>query len=191
MNEVVRAFIAVEIDSAVREALGGAQDILRQADARVGWVAPRNIHCTLAFLGDIFSGQIGPAGEALKRAAGRAAPFSLDVNGLGFFGSPHSPRVIWAGIGGDATPLCKLQGDLSVELAAAGLQPDAKPFKPHLTIGRVRSSRNAPTLVRLLEEHKSKRFGALTVTRIVLMQSVLNAGGPEYKLIAAADFGGR
>lgn len=191
MSGTVRAFIAVEIDSTVREALARMQDVLRQADARVGWVAPPNIHCTLVFLGDIFAGQISPASGALRRAAGRAAPFSLDVAGLGFFGPPRSPRVIWAGIAGDTSPLARLQTDLSVELAAAGLQLEAKPFKPHLTIGRVRSGRNCGALSALLADNRGAHFGCCTAARAVLMQSVLNAGGPEYTVLAAEDFGDR
>ncbi len=76
-----------------------------------------------------------------------------------------------------------------VAISAAGLQPDLKPFNPHLTIGRVRSNRNAAALISALEANKNKSFGKLVVQRAVLMKSTLRAQGPEYSVVQAADFG--
>lgn len=190
MPDYIRAFIAAEINDAIRAELADVQSVLEKANGHVSWVRPQNIHCTLVFLGDIFQPAVDSAAGALAKAAAGNKPFELEIRGLGYFGSARSPRIIWSGIAGAVTPLVKLQDDLVAAGLAAGLQPDEKPFKPHLTIGRVRSSRNAPALVRALEENKNKSFGKLSVQRIVLMQSRLTANGPEYTLLQSAALGG-
>ena len=191
MQDYIRAFIAVEINDTIRAGLADVQGVLGEANGHVSWVQPQNIHCTLVFLGDIFAGMVDSIAAALEKAAAGCKPFAVEIAGLGFFGSPRSPRIIWSGIAspgvaGTVTPLVKLQNGL----VAAGLKPDQKPFSPHLTIGRVRSNRNAAGLVRALEENKNKSFGKLVVRRVVLMKSVLSSRGPEYSVARAAALGG-
>lgn len=197
MNEqnYVRAFIAVEINDAIRAELADVQSVLEETNGHVSWVRPQNIHCTLVFLGDIFVNMVDLVATALNQATAGCKPFEIEITGLGYFGSARSPRIIWSGIAstgmaGAVTPLVKLQNDLVAAVLAAGLKPDEKPFKPHLTIGRVRSNRNAAALVRALEENKNKSYGKLSVQRIVLMQSRLIAKGPEYTLLQSAALSG-
>jgi len=190
MQEYIRAFIAVEINDDIRAGLADIQSVLKEANGHVSWVLPQNIHCTLLFLGDIFSDSVSAAANALVQSASACRPFEIEISGIGYFGSPRSPRIIWAGVAGAVTPLVKLQNGLVAAVLATGLKPDLKPFSPHLTIGRVRSNRNAADLLRALEENKNKAFGKLTVQRIVLMQSRLTAKGPEYTLLYAAAFDG-
>lgn len=189
MQNSIRAFIAVEIDDAVRIKLAAMQDVLKEANAHVSWVKPQNIHCTLVFLGDIFAGTVNSIAAALNQAAAACKPFEIEITGLGFFGSPRSPRIIWAGITGAVTPLVKLQSDIVANALAAGLKFDSKPFKPHLSVGRVRSNRNAQALVKAIEAGKDESFGKLVVQRAVLMKSILGPQGPEYSVLQAAPFG--
>ena len=190
MQDYIRAFIAVEINDAIRAGLADVQSILKEANGHVSWVKPQNIHSTLLFLGDLFSDSVSAAANALVQAASACRPLEIEISGIGYFGSPRSPRIIWAGIAGQADELIKLQGKIFAAVLQSGLKPDLKSFNPHLTIGRVRSNRNAADLLRALEENKNKAFGKLTVQRIVLMQSRLTAKGPEYTLLYAAAFDG-
>ena len=59
-EDVIRSFIAIEISDEVREGLKALQQDLKKAGAKVGWVAPENIHLTLVFLGDVFRSQVEP-----------------------------------------------------------------------------------------------------------------------------------
>ena len=189
MQDYIRAFIAVEINDVIRAGLTDIQNSLKEANGHVSWVLPQNIHCTLVFLGDIFQPVVGSVSDALSQAVTGVKPFEIEIQGLGFFGSTRSPRIIWAGVAGEVTPLVKLQSGLVAAVLAAGLKPDEKPFNPHLTIGRVRSNRNAADLVRVLEENKNKSFGKISVRQVVLMQSRLTAKGPEYTLLQSAALG--
>jgi 2'-5' RNA ligase len=188
MPSTIRTFIAVEISDAIRAELENIQRELMKTAAHVSWVKPQNIHCTFVFLGDIFSEMIAQLTAILDRHAAGLKPFEVEVATLGFFGSPRSPRIVWAGMTGGTEILIKLQESLAADVAKMGIKLDAKPFKPHLTIGRVRSNRNAQALISAIETNKEKSFGKHMVQRIVLMQSVLSAQGPEYSLLHASAF---
>jgi len=189
-QDCIRAFIAVEINSAVRAGLAAAQNALRKAEGRASWVRPQNIHCTLVFLGDIFQSAADALQEILAGAVTGVRPFEIEIAQLGFFGSPRAPRIVWAGIAGETGALIALQEKICGAVLQAGLQPDQKPFKPHLTIGRVRSGRNAAGLLGALAENKNKSFGSFAVESVVLMQSRLGAQGPEYTPLYSAALGG-
>ena len=190
MQDYIRAFIAVEINDVIRAGLTDIQNSLKEANGHVSWVLPQNIHCTLVFLGDIFQPVVGSVSDALSQAVTGVKPFEIEIQGLGFFGSTRSPRIIWAGVVGQTDALIALQCKISAAVLQTGLKPDLKPFNPHLTIGRIRSNRNAADLVHALEENKNKAFGKLSVQRIILMQSRLTAKGPEYTLLLSAALGG-
>lgn len=185
MQDYIRAFIAAEINDAIRAGLDDVQGVLEEANGHVSWVRPQNIHCTLVFLGDILTNTIDPLAAALKQATAGCKPFEIEIAGLGYFGSVRSPRIIWAGMAGRTDVLIELQEKINAAVLQAGLKPDEKPFKPHLTIGRVRSNRNAADLVRALVKNRDKSFGVLSVRQVVLMKSVLEPTGPIYSLLHA------
>lgn len=189
MPDCIRSFIAVEIDDTARTKLAAMQDMLKKAGGHVSWVAPRNIHCTLLFLGDLFPAAADSAANALTRATAGIKSFAVEIAGLGFFGSARSPRIIWTGMTGATGALVELQGKIADAVLQAGLKPDLKPFKPHLTIGRVRSNRNAAALVAAIEAGKDTSFGKLVVQRVVLMKSTLGSQGPEYSVLQAMALG--
>lgn len=188
MQDYLRAFIAVEINDAIRAELADIQSVLEEANGHVSWVRPQNIHCTLVFLGDILTDTVDPVAAVLKQVTAGCKPFEVEIAGLGYFGSARSPRIIWAGMAGRTDALIELQGKINAAVLQAGLKPDEKLFKPHLTIGRVRSNRNAAALVRTLVKNRDKSFGAFAVKVVVLMKSVLEPTGPIYSLLHAFAF---
>ena len=108
-DEVVRAFFAVQIDDATRRNLVRIQNTLKRTQARVAWVAPRNLHLTMVFLGDTFGAVLRRISAALVPTVAALAPFELKVEGLCAFGPPGRPRVFWAGVPAPATALLDLQ----------------------------------------------------------------------------------
>ncbi len=187
----IRAFVAVEINDAIRSALIRMQRRLALAQGHVSWTRPENIHCTMLFLGDVPAAGIPAVAEAVTAAAAAARSCALEAAGLGCFGPPRAPRIIWAGLQ-PAAPLAEIYRQLCrampCEGAAAGEQ-DQK-FHPHLTIGRVRSARNADRLLEAVSRNAAAVFGALTVERIYLMESRLGPGGPIYAPLHAAPLAG-
>lgn len=191
-GEVMRLFVAAEIPAGVRAALRRMQDILRRADARVTWVPPENIHLTLLFLGDVAGGgapdRVALLRQLLDATVARHAPLVLAADGAGCFGSPRSPRVLWAGLADANGALARLQADLTGAIRAAGFVVEARPFHAHLTLGRVKAARPAAAaaLTSLLESAKTTAFGTVPVGSLRLMRSRLEPQGARYETVHEA-----
>ncbi len=185
----VRAFVAVNLSETVRAALAEAQGRLRQVPADVSWTRPANIHVTLKFLGEIGATGVERVGRALERAAAPHAPFIAGVAGFGTFPSKGPPRVLWAGVAEGAEALVSLQGAVERALAALGFPREGRPYRPHCTLGRVRSARNAQALVEAAAGLGDGLLGTVTVDHIDLMQSQLHPAGSIYTVLRSIPLG--
>ncbi|MBM4142000.1 MAG: RNA 2',3'-cyclic phosphodiesterase [Lentisphaerae bacterium] len=186
---LIRAFVGVPLDDAVRRDVARLQERLKGAGARVGWVRGENLHVTMAFLGDVTVEQVEAAAGALAAAARASPPFRCEVKGVGVFGRPRAPRVVWAGIGAGAENLCGLQGALAAELAQRGLPVEDRPFVPHVTMGRVRSGAGAGPLLRQIEAAAEREFGFFDAGAVVLYRSRLEPAGAVYAALREVPLG--
>lgn len=139
-------------------------------------VAPANWHLTLHFL--------GPTDEvAYDRvcAAMDAAPlgsrFSVTVEGVGAFPNPRRATVLWLGITRGAERLDELAATVEEAVAEAGLPPEERPFRPHLTVSRLRPHQDVTPLI----ERGGVGPVAFGVGEVVLFRSHLQRGGPRYE----------
>jgi len=179
----IRAFVAVNISDAVRAALAEAQGQLRQVPADVSWTQPGNVHLTLKFLGEIGERGVARVGGTLVAAAAPHAPITATVAGFGVFPSKGPPRVVWAAVAEGAAALVSLQASVERALAALGFPREGRPFRPHLTLGRVRSPRNAAALVEAIAGLGGGLLGTFTAEHIDLMQSQLHPKGSIYTVL--------
>jgi 2'-5' RNA ligase len=97
---VIRAFIAVEIDSQVVAKISAAITELKSRVPGVHWVAPTNIHLTLKFLGNVEEEQIDRIGAALEEQIHPFPRFTINAKGLGVFPDLRRPRILWVGLAG-------------------------------------------------------------------------------------------
>lgn len=181
---LIRLFIGIPIGDDVRARLGETCDLLKKTHAHVGWVPPRNYHLSLAFLGDTPRDMVPELGEALDDAVTCGA-FSFAVTGVGTFGSLRSPRVIWAGVEAPKA-LITLLDNVRNNLAALDLLVDRRPFRAHITLGRVRSSRGKSDLSDALVRVSGTGFGTVAATTVHLYRSVLQPGGSVYAVMHAS-----
>jgi 2'-5' RNA ligase len=191
MSGNVRAFVAVELDGEVRAALRDLQDRLRQdPPARLGrWVAPDGIHLTLRFLGDVPAARLPELRQALQHAGQSVAPFELAVAGLGCFPDLSRPRVIWVGVEEPTGALVRLQLAVERELDRLGFRPEGRPFRPHLTLARIRDQARNRERAELGAWIRGQTVGCLAtmgVAEVSLMRSVLCAGGAIYSQLGVA-----
>lgn len=188
-----RLFVALEPPDPVRRRLAAAAAALRQAagraEADVRWVAPDNLHLTLQFLGAVPEERVSAVAGALTEAAAGARPLSLEVTGAGGFPSARRPRVVWLGLGGDVPALSALVEDVGRRLAALGFPPEARPFSPHLTVGRAQDPRGAPGLGGALAARAQADGFGWRATELVLFESHLSPRGPRYEAILRAPLG--
>jgi len=184
----IRAFIAVAISSDVRRALGELQSTLRRRGLSLRWVPPENLHFTLKFLGDMDPALVEPMGEALRALAARTRPFKLSVGGVGAFPNLRAPRVLWVGLRQGAEPLMALAEEVSRLVHDFPTQADHKPFKPHLTIARVKERR--PQRIVIPETLLGAGFGSCPCERLLLMKSDLSPSGARYTPLVEAALEG-
>lgn len=181
----MRAFIAVDLAPEIKERLQALVGDLRAARADVRWIEAGGMHLTLKFLGEIDDDRALRVREVLASAAARHHPFSLRLEGTGAFPTERSPRVLWAGCAA-GPELAALQEDLERALEAEGFEREARAFKPHLTLGRVKGPGRIDKAMAELARHRDESFGAMTVGKIVLFESRLRPQGAEYLSVAEA-----
>ena len=185
---MIRAFIAIEIDS---QAVKNISERLAQLKPRlpdIRWIPPANFHLTLEFLGAVEETKIDPIYAALERELHPFPRFTINAKGLGVFPDVKRPRILWVGLEGKELIALALRVETALE--PLGFAAEKREPKPHLTIGRWRhfdgSSRK---LAAELENWKNHEFGASTVAEVVFFQSVLKPEGAVYHRLKAVVLG--
>ena len=178
-----RAFIAIDLPPAVKAALA---DVAATLDGRVPrgavgtaavrWVRPEQMHLTLRFLGDTPTERLPALADALDTLAAGHTPFTLHLSDVGCFPNARRPRVVWVGLGGEEAKLLALVAALEAALRPLGWPPEDKPFRAHLTLGRVKDERAAQGM------DWSADVPALTVPVVTmhLIESQLRPDGSVY-----------
>jgi 2'-5' RNA ligase len=179
-GERIRLFVAVDLPAEVRESLGAwAADRARELPA-LRLVAPESLHVTLAFLGWRAASDTGHVGRVAL--AGAAEVGELGV-GEAIWLPARRPRVLAVDLDDSDGRLGELQERVSEALAAeAGYRPESRPFRPHVTVARVRRAervRPAP-----LPDPPPTRFAPPALT---LYRSRLSRAGAEYEALAHAE----
>jgi len=131
----VRLFVALDLPARARAALAAFR--AAAADPAVWRPVPDEaLHLTLAFLGHRPEADIEPISEVLRAAPAHAPRLAL---GPALALPPRRPRVLTAEVEDPHGSLRALQAALSRDLAGRGLyQPEARPYRPHATVARVR-----------------------------------------------------
>lgn len=177
-----RIFIAIDINK--NRALTRLVESYKLAlkDEKIRWVEPANIHLTLAFLGESDEDQVSKAGEIMREAANNFESFEITFNGTGVFRDIRQPRVIWLGIEAPQS-LYDLREVICEALKEEGLYRDKKPFRPHLTLGRMKYIANKNVLAEILKSSGSHDLPSQTVNELILYESILKPDGPVYSLL--------
>jgi 2'-5' RNA ligase len=186
MSKSLRTFIAVEISAAVRAKAEELIGLLRATQADVKWVEPHNLHLTLQFLGDVPENQIAEVCKAVERGAAEVAPFTLEIRGAGAFPNLGKPRTIWLGTKDGSEQIADLHDHVALALADLGFQDEDRRFQSHLTLGRVKSTKNVSLLGPLLRQHAEFSAGVFPVDQAIVFSSRLERGGPIYEKLASA-----
>ncbi|WP_409344907.1 RNA 2',3'-cyclic phosphodiesterase [Paenibacillus sp. MBLB4367] len=136
MPDMLRLFVALPLPDTTKRALQEKCEALRSRLSFQKWVHRDDYHITLKFLGDTPPQQAAKLTDALREAARAVRPFPLSLEGLGAFGPPAAPKILWAGVQGDKSALHKLQQAVDISLAKAGYAAEEKAYKPHISLAR-------------------------------------------------------
>ena len=185
----MRAFIALNIPAAERQALHDATRPMREAAREASWVAADNLHLTLKFLGEVDESQATQLGERLAAIGAAHRPLMLDVGGAGVFPNFRAPRIVWMGVAPE-TKLELLYHDVEGGCEALGFTAEARAFRPHITLGRLKTPPSSEVRHALRDALRDCTFSTrISVVSVDLMASTLGRGGSRYSVTSAASLG--
>jgi 2'-5' RNA ligase len=181
-----RLFTGLTIPSDLADEL--ADFAMPMAGAR--WIEPQDMHITLRFAGDVDNLTADEFHAAL--ASIDEPSFPVTLSGFGAFGG-QQPRSLWAGVE-DNRWLEALQRATERAARSAGLPPEKHPFKPHITLARLKGTR-PETVARALEQLGSFKSAPFQVERFALLSSRPKVGGGPYVVedtfdLRGADYAG-
>lgn len=179
-----RAFLAVPLPAPLKEELVRFQN--RLAADLSGWrrMRPEAMHLTLHFFGDVSQEELEKIKVSVLSVKRIQQAFTVTARGVGGFPSLRRPRVLWVGLE-PAAPLMELHRNCQRALQDAGLATERRPFRPHLTFGRLRQG--GPDLTTLSANFRQQTFGRLPVEQLILYQSRLHSSGAEHLPLLTVD----
>jgi 2'-5' RNA ligase len=182
---VIRTFVAVFPPPEVREALfRAARDLPTSEDFRL--VGQEKIHLTLKFMGDVAENELDKVKRSLEPIRERYGPFEVSTSRLGAFPSDRKARILWVGIEEGEEHLRTVAEDVENLLEPAGFEREARPYLPHLTLGRARTRRT-----KLDSTETSPPALRFTVSGVDLVESAPGKNGVNYSILATYPFESR
>ena len=182
----MRLFLAINFPADVQREIATATAPLRECAPEIGWTAQDRLHLTLKFLGEQAESRVEALATALTRTASQHREMEMTVGGIGAFPNFRRARVVWMGVSQEPR-LELLHHDIEVAFEALGCELEGRPFRPHLTLGRVREPLPVDRMRALWREGKRVDYAAEFVVRSVdLMQSDLSSSGPRYTTLVSA-----
>jgi 2'-5' RNA ligase len=136
--------------------------------APIAWSAPGNLHITTKFIGER---ENVDAVKAALRALKKPAPFTLAIDGFGWFPTPHHPRHLFAAVRAPEQ-LAQLAAGTDAAMAALGVPQESKPYRPHLTLARIQDAQvELAAIKQFIAQLPSTDFGRMNVTSFKLYAS--------------------
>lgn len=176
----MRLFLAVTLPDEMQDAIAVAVAPARQAAPAVRWVQAGLLHLTVKFLGDCPEGDDVRVAAAARVALAGISPFEVAVGGMGAFPNFWHPRVVWLDMHPPA-PLADVARRLDAALAPLGFAAESRPFRAHVTLGRVAEGVPREQLAALERAVRGVRASwTLVIREVALMRSTLGPGGPTY-----------
>ena len=172
----MRGFIAIDLPEDIKDYLYNVEQDIGSGDAKIKWVAKKNLHLTLKFLGNVDDNLMGEIKDRIREI--RYNKFDLSLENFGWFPDVNNARVLWIDIK-DKKKLIGLQQRVDSQLL--DIFKDEQKFSPHLTIGRVKMVKDKISFMKKLGSVKIKEM-SFNVNRFVLMSSKLTKDGPRYNV---------
>ena len=185
----IRTFIAIELPDKIQSDIRQLKHSFLPYRFDIRWVKPLNMHLTIKFLGDVDPADLDTIGKLLSDIAGNFPSFDLIPRGLGVFPSLKRPRVIWIGIAGQTDVLGSIQQSVNGGLNEIGFTTEKRPFRGHLTFGRIKSRVDQDRLLDALHAQQKFVSKAFTVENLVMFKSELTPSGPIYTKLYEVPLG--
>ena len=189
----VRAFVGCALDDAamvrVIDAQRRARSIAEHAAWRCAWVAPSNLHVTIEFLGNVDVTSIDALRDAIARGASVHPPIDVELAGIDAFPRDRSPRVLYVAMRVLTGDLAAVARDIDTAVAPFGVPPEARPFRGHLTLARVKHAPRGEGVETFATKLAPMLAGAARIDAVTLYESELLADGPRYHVLGRYPLG--
>lgn len=176
-------FVAVPLPDNIKSVLAAWSTAWRNRWPFSKWVHPADYHITLHFLGGCSQGDGAKIKQQLAQTMPSLAPFSIEIDHLGFFGQQDKPRILWAGVRGEVDALQRLRDGVVTELEPLGFPTEKRPYRPHITMAKKYKRNDFPadqlTAIPISQPKRSLRW---EVDHFVLYQTHLDRA-PMYEVI--------
>ena len=171
---MIRLFAAVPIPLEIGEGLVRRQ----QGIPKAKWRTPEQMHITLRFFGDVPESIAADIDTELRGVSG--LPMQLSLEGVGSFGEGRQLRALWAGVS-DSPELRQLAGRCEAAARRAGLKPEARAFKPHVTLAYLKRA-EPPRVGAWIQGHNLLRSPPFRADWFGLYSSWSSPDGNRYDL---------
>ncbi|HSI33084.1 MAG: RNA 2',3'-cyclic phosphodiesterase [Phycisphaerae bacterium] len=183
----MRLFTALTFPPPIIARLEAIQQTLRARPALatdLSWTRPENLHVTLKFLGEIDDHHLDNLVAALRKIP--VPPMALYVGRFVTLPSKGPVRVLAGTLAGDLQPLAKLFAAIEPTVQPLGVGREAREFKPHVTLARVRrpSLKHTPRSMSRQVDPFLLPTDPFTATTFTLFKSTLTPAGPVYEAVA-------
>lgn len=174
-----RLFVAIGLPASIILELQNVQNLFKHFVRDAKWVNPHGIHLTLKFLGYVDPDRIPEIQDSLNGVSNHFPPFSIRVNGCGFFPNARRPNVLWAGVQSES--LLPLHQQIESSMERLGFEKENRPFSPHLTLARFKNTRGPlPSPIQETGKHSELEIGDFAANSFSLYESILKRQGAEY-----------
>jgi len=180
----LRTFIAFETPEAIRQSITAFQSDLRRYGADVRWEPPDKFHVTIKFLGKTEESQLPVLTRQIQSVCGTHRSFEVWYRGAGAFPDLKHPRVIWLGCENEDGTLAGIKSALDTALLPHGFEIEGRPFRPHVTLGRIRSPEGLHYLTPKLENITFEPLMG-TIREVLIVKSVLRPQGAAYTVLSS------
>lgn len=171
---MIRLFAALPAPLEIGEALARRQ----QGIPRARWRTADQLHITLRFFGEVTEDVAADLDSEL--AAISAPPFELRLQGVGAFGEGADVHAVWAGVA-ESPALRALAARCERAAKRAGLKPETRAYRPHLTLAYLRKP-DPGRVAAWVQGHNLLKSPAFRVTWFGLYSSLTGPGGSHYEL---------
>lgn len=175
--KTIRAFIAIPLPDSASHLLKNLQFQLKTAGIKASWPKPDRFHLTLKFLGETPCHNIKQIQAVMDRFSGQYPEIVLTAGSIGVFPKITKARVIWADIRGQTHRLEKLFYKLDKELYVLGIPGHTRPFKPHITLARIKRPVSSQKLTGLIQRCENIWSDEFCAGNMGLYKSTLSARG--------------
>jgi 2'-5' RNA ligase len=185
-------FCAVELPEIIRIRIEQHIERVRGAvqESQPSWTRVNNIHLTQKFFGNVEASRVPRIADALSRAVEGVSGFKVVIAGAGAFPNTRQPRVLWIGVNDGSGQLKQLHECIDDECAKRGFEKESRPYRPHLTIARLRKPEGARALA-----EANQKFGfepmEMQVDEVLLFRSELSSKGSRYTVVSRHELSGQ